>query len=175
MVRRIVWMTGLIPLAVITWMLSAQPVAAQNQGYSVWAHRHDGGGGSSWGSGGGWRSRSFVVPRSRAYYDYAPAVTASDPITRSQSYYYAPAETSPVNNRVTLTLTVPPDAKILIEGSPAGPGGTRRQFVSPPIKPGHDYTYDIQVSWLQEGREVTQKRHITVHAGDLINLTFPVG
>jgi len=63
----------------------------------------------------------------------------------------------------------------LIEGSPTGPGGTRRQFVSPPIKPGHDYTYDVQVSWLQEGREVTQKRHITVHAGDVINLTFPVG
>ena len=74
-----------------------------------------------------------------------------------------------------LNLTVPVDAKIWIEGSPTAVGGSRRQFVSPPIHPGHDYTYHIQVSWTQDGREVTSKREIPVHAGDVINLTFPVG
>jgi len=176
MFRRIQSPTGLIPLAVLGWLLSAGPAAAQNQGYSVWANAHGNGGGSSWGSGGGLRSRSFIVPRSRAYrYDYAPAVIASDPITRSQSYYYTPAQASPVNNTVALNLTVPVDAKIWIEGSPTAVGGSLRQFVSPPIQPGHDYTYHIQVSWTKDGREVMSKREISVHAGDVINLTFPVG
>ena len=160
MFRRIQSLTGLIALAVLGWLLSAGPAAAQNQGYSVWANAHGSGGGSSWGSGGGWRSRR---------------VTASDPITRSQSYYYTPAQASPVNNTVALNLTVPLDAKIWIEGSPTAVGGSRRQFVSPPIQPGHDYTYHVQVSWTQDGREVTSKREIRVHAGDVINLTFPVG
>ena len=160
MIRQMASLKGLIPLAVLGWLLSAGRAAAQNQGYSVWANAHGSGGGSSWGSGGGWRSRR---------------VTASAPITRSQSYYYAPAETSPVNNTVTLNLTVPADAKIWIEGSPTAVGGSLRQFVSPPIQPGHDYTYHIQVSWTQDGREVTSKREFPVHAGDVINLSFPVG
>jgi uncharacterized protein (TIGR03000 family) len=172
MFRQILSLTGLIPLTVLGWLLSAGPAAAQNQGYSVWANAH-GGGGSSWGSGG-WRSRSFYVPGSTANYDYR-ATAASAPITRSRSYYYAPAEASSVNNTVTLNLTVPADAKIWVEGSPMGVGGGQRQFVSPPIQPGHEYTYDLQVSWKQDGHEVTQKRQITVHAGDVVNLTFPVG
>jgi uncharacterized protein (TIGR03000 family) len=173
MFQRIASLTGLISLTVLGWLLSAGSAAAQNQGYSVWAHRHDGGGG--W-SGGGWRSRGFFIPQSRAYYyDYPPAIAAGGPGTGSQSYYYAPAATSPVNDRVTLNLTVPGDAKIWVEGSMIVQTGTQRQMVSPPIQPGYDYSYDIQVSWNQDGREVTRKRHITVHGGDVVNLTFPVG
>jgi uncharacterized protein (TIGR03000 family) len=173
MFRQVPSLTGLISLTVLGWLLSGGPAAAQNQGYSVWAHRHDGGGG---GSGGGWRSRGFFVPQSRAYYyDYAPAFAAGGRVTRSQSYNYAPAATSPVNDRVTLNLTVPADAKLWVEGSMIVQTGTQRQLVSPPIQPGYDYSYDIQVSWEHEGREVTRKSHITVHAGDVINLTFPVG
>jgi uncharacterized protein (TIGR03000 family) len=170
MFRRIPSLTGLIPLAVLGWLLSAGPATAQNQGYSVWAHGSGGGGG--WRSNGGWRSRSYYAPPSTTYYNYAPAYTASAPITRRQSYYYAPAETSPVNNRVTLNLTVPVDAKIWIEGSPTALGGWQRQFVSPPIEPGYNYTYHLQVSWMQGGREVTRNRQITVHAGDVIDVSF---
>ena len=175
MLRRIGSLTGLIPLALLGWLLSAEPVAAQNQGYSVWAQAHGSGGGSGWGSSGGWRSRSFYVPGSRAYYDYAPAYTASAPFARGQSYYYAPPKTSPVNNTVTLNLTVPADAKIWVEGSMMVQTGTQRQLVSPPIEPGYDYTYHVEARWNRDGREVRRKRQITVHAGDVINLTFPVG
>jgi uncharacterized protein (TIGR03000 family) len=166
MFRRIASMTGLIPLAVLGCLLPATPAAAQNQGYSVWAHRNDGGSG-----GGGWRSRSFFGSRSPAYYDYAPAFTASAPVTPSQSYYYAPA----VNNTVTINVTVPDDATIWFDGSTTGQGGTQRKFVSPPLQPGQVYHYDVQVNWKQDGREVTHKRRITIHAGDVVNLTFPRG
>ena len=171
MFRRIASLTGLVSLTVLGWLLSAGPAAAQNQGYSVWANAHGSGGGSSWGSGGGWRSRSFYGARSPAYYNYAPAYTASAPVTRGQTYYSGYYQ--PVNDTVMLNLTVPADAKVWIEGTPTTLGGRRRQFVSPPITPGSDYTYDIQVNWMQDGREVTSKRHIKVHAGDVVNLTFP--
>ena len=173
MFRRIASLTGLMALAVFGCLLSAGYAAAQNQGYSVWAHRHDGGGGGGR-SSGGWRSRSYFVPQSPTYYYSAPAFTASAPITSSQSFYYAPAATSPVHHRVTLNLTVPAEAKIWVEGTMIVQTGTQRQLVSPPVQPGHEYTYDIQVSWQQDGREVTRKSHITVHAGDVINLTFSV-
>jgi len=172
MFREIASLTGLISLAVLGMLMSAGRATAQNEGYSRWAAAHGSGGSTSWGTSGGWRSRRSFVPRESAYYDYGPAVTTNAPITRSQSNYYSPVLASPVNT-VTLNLTVPADAKIWIEGSPMSLRGTQRQFVSPPIQPGDDYTYDFQVSWNQDGREVTNKRHITVHAGDVINLTFP--
>jgi uncharacterized protein (TIGR03000 family) len=198
MFRRIASMTGWIPLAVLGWLLAASPAAAQNQGYSVWAHRNDGGGGSWSSGGGGWRSRSFFVPPSSGYYNYAPAYTASAPVTQSQAYYYysapvfaasapvtrspsydygsyyAPGEASPVNGTVTINATVPADAKIWFDGSKTVQTGRQRQFVSPPLQPGREYTYDVQVKWKQGGREVTRERRISVHAGDVVNLTFPV-
>jgi uncharacterized protein (TIGR03000 family) len=175
MSRRIASMSGLVALAVLGWLLPARPAAAQNQGYSVWAHRNGGGGG-----GGGWRSRSFSGPRSPAYYDYAPAFTASAPVTPSQSYYYgsnyyAAVEGSPVNNTATINATVPADATISFDGSATLQGGKQRKFVSPPLQPGQVYHYDVQVNWKQDGREVTRKRRITIHAGDVVNLSFPRG
>jgi uncharacterized protein (TIGR03000 family) len=162
MFRRIASMTGLIPLAVLGCLLSARPAAAQNQGYSVWAHRNAGG------TGG--RSESFFVSPSPAY---APAFTSSAPVARSQAYYYAPGEASPVNDTVTINVTVPADAKIWFDGSTTAQRGKQRQFVSPPLRPGEKYTYDVQVNWKQDGREVTRKRRITIHGGDVVNLTFP--
>src|SRR5262249_17774730 len=47
---------GRTTLALLVSLLAAGTAAAQNQGYSVWLHRHDGGGG--WSSGGHY-SRSY--------------------------------------------------------------------------------------------------------------------
>jgi len=172
MLRRIGSLTGLIPLALLGWLLSAEPVAAQNQGYSVWYHRNDGGTGS--------RSRSSFVPQRPTYYDSSPAFAGTAPAMGSQSYYYgyyhAPSQASPANDTVTINVTVPADdAKILFGGSMTVQRGKQRQFVSPPLQPGQEYTYDIQVNWKQDGREVTRNRRITIHAGDVVNLTFPLG
>jgi uncharacterized protein (TIGR03000 family) len=165
MFRRTVTRKTILALAAFSMFVIAGSAMAQ-QGWPI--------NGSNWSYYGG-SSRPFGRGYSRSNYNSAPAFAASGPMTRSQSYYYAPAATSPLNDRVSLNLTVPADAKIWVEGSMIVQMGTQRQMVSPPIQPGYDYSYDIQVSWIQDGREVTRKRHITVHAGDVINLTFPVG
>ena len=96
----------------------------------------------------------------------------------SQSYYYgyyhAPSQASPANDTVTINVTVPADdAKISFDGSMTVQRGKQRQFVSPPLQPGREYTYDIRVNWKQDSREVTRNRQITIHSGDVVNLTFP--
>jgi uncharacterized protein (TIGR03000 family) len=156
---------AMFALAAFSLFLVAGPARAQ-QGWPI--------NGSNWSYYGG-SSASYGRGYSPAYYQYSPAYTASGPVTSSRSYSYGAAETSPVNSRVTLNFTVPANAKIWIENSPTGRAGRQRHFVSPPIQPGRDYSYDIQVKWEESGREVSQKRHITVHAGDVVNLTFPVG
>jgi uncharacterized protein (TIGR03000 family) len=166
MFRRIASMTGLIALAVLGSLLSARPAAAQNQGYSVWAHR--GGGGGGWGGGGG-----YFVPSSPAYYAYPPAFVTSAPPTRTQAFYYAPAAPSPGNAAVSINMAVPANAKVSFDGAVTTQTGRQRLFVSPPLRPGNEYAYDVVVKWTQDGREVTQNRRLTVHAGDVLNLTFP--
>jgi uncharacterized protein (TIGR03000 family) len=70
-------------------------------------------------------------------------------------------------------MTVPANAKVSFDGGATAQTGQHRLFVSPPLRPGNEYAYQVLVKWTQDGREVTQNRRITVHAGDVLNLTFP--
>jgi uncharacterized protein (TIGR03000 family) len=167
MYRRIASLTGLLSLTVLGWLLSAGPAAAQYQGYPVSAQANGAGGAV------GLRSGSIYSIRGPIQCYYTPAYPARAPVSTRLSYYNAPAESSPVNKNATLNLLVPIDAQVSIEGSPMSLAGWQRRFESPPLEPGRNYTYDIQVSWVHGGREVTHNRHVTVHAGDVINLTIP--
>jgi uncharacterized protein (TIGR03000 family) len=177
MFRRIFALSKLAALAMLGAFLVPQPAAAQlGQGQNLYQWSGGGlSGGSSYGGRGG-RSGSYFVPRSPAYYDYAPAYTASPPVTRSQAYYsayyYAPDEASPVNETVTMNVTVPADAKIWFDNAPTAQTGQFRRFVSPTITPGKDYVYTVRASWTERGHKVERTKDIAVHAGDLINLDF---
>jgi uncharacterized protein (TIGR03000 family) len=50
--------------------------------------------------------------------------------------------------------------------------GELRHFVSPPLTPGRDDFYEIKAKWTEGGKEFTRSRHVTVHAGDVINVSF---
>jgi uncharacterized protein (TIGR03000 family) len=66
----------------------------------------------------------------------------------------------------------PPHAEISIEGSKTAQIGSSRLYVSPPLMHGQNYTYDIRVSWKENGREVTQTRTVAVRAGDRLSVVF---
>jgi uncharacterized protein (TIGR03000 family) len=66
----------------------------------------------------------------------------------------------------------PPDAEISFEGSKTSQIGSSRLYVSPPLVPGENYTYDIRVSWKENGREVTRARKVAVRAGDRLSVVF---
>jgi uncharacterized protein (TIGR03000 family) len=73
---------------------------------------------------------------------------------------------------VQINVSVPAGAQITFNGTKTTSGGALRAFVSPPVAAGRDYVYDITAKWQQGGRQVTRTQHITVHAGDVINLSF---
>ncbi len=72
-----------------------------------------------------------------------------------------------------ITVTAPLGARVWFDGTPATSKELVRQFVSPPLKPGHRYTYDIKASWNDNGREVTQTQKVTVTAGARVQVDFP--
>jgi uncharacterized protein (TIGR03000 family) len=77
------------------------------------------------------------------------------------------ASTAENANTVALVAHLPPDAQFWIDDFKSKQKGEVRQYESPPLKPGVDYKYTVQVNWFEDGRLVSQARTIHVHAGEV--------
>jgi uncharacterized protein (TIGR03000 family) len=82
-------------------------------------------------------------------------------------------EIAPTTLPVQIEVRVPADAEIWFDNSPTTQTGTVRQFVSPPLMPGHDYFYEVRAKWKEDGQQVIQNERITVHAGDQVSVVLP--
>jgi uncharacterized protein (TIGR03000 family) len=104
-------------------------------------------------------------------YDYLPGYYSY------QSAYPVPEanyETAPVEDaaRVTAVVQVPaPDAQLWVEGQEMGTRGSSRVFVSPPLEEGR-YSYTFEARWQENGRNMDEKRQVSVHPGDRITVDF---
>ncbi len=72
-----------------------------------------------------------------------------------------------------ITLKVPADADIRFNGQKTRSMGAVREYDSPPLSPGYDYTYQLQATWKQGGRTITQSREVSVTRGSRVTVTFP--
>lgn len=73
---------------------------------------------------------------------------------------------------VLIDLRVPAEAEVWFEGVRTGQTGPSRQFQSPPLEPGHSYTYKVRARWLEDGQEVDQTRKVKVQAGQQVWVDF---
>jgi uncharacterized protein (TIGR03000 family) len=164
-----------------------------NRGYNGGYNRGYNGGNYGYGNYGWNRSgvsigfggydRSFANP-SYGYYS-SPNVQYVTP-----SYYYTPSTTfvtptpppPPVvsqaaftqpDDRAHIEVRVPAtDAEIIFDGDRTQQQGMDRQFVSPPLTPGKSFSYSIEARWTENGRTMTQKRSVTVGAGQNAMVDF---
>jgi uncharacterized protein (TIGR03000 family) len=73
-----------------------------------------------------------------------------------------------------MTVHVPADARVWFGTTKTTSTGSVRQYESPPLTPGSQYTYEIRARWTQNGQEVTQTQQVPLTAGGHVNVTFPV-
>ncbi len=64
-----------------------------------------------------------------------------------------------------IAVKVPADAEVWFGQGKTQQTGSLREFVSPPLSPGKEYTYDIKARWMAGGQEVVQTRQVDVGAG----------
>ena len=154
-------------------------VSPQNFTYGNYYHPY---------SGNYW-DYSYSAPYYSGYYNpgYAPVYSGDAgpgyfgqyAATRMNTGYEGAYESSDENmnnpNAVSINIRVPTDAKVWFDGQSTRQQGTFRQFVSPPIQPGRDYTYDIKAEWNDNGKTVTKKKTVTVHAGERLTLDMLKG
>lgn len=77
------------------------------------------------------------------------------------------AETSGV-----LTVWVPFEAKVTINGLKTTSSGTRRQFISHGLKPGFIYTYVVKAKLVRDGQLLEDTRTVTLTAGKITAVAF---
>jgi uncharacterized protein (TIGR03000 family) len=102
------------------------------------------------------------------YYYATPAYGA----TPSANYSYGAYSSSP-DNAARLRVVVPADAKVWFDGNPTKMTGAVRQFESPALKPGRQYTYDVKAQWRnRDDKEVTRTRRVDVGANADVTVDF---
>ncbi len=70
----------------------------------------------------------------------------------------------PTDNAAHLLVRVPADAELWFDEYKTPQTGPERAFVSPPLTPGRDFTYQIRARWMEDGRPVDHIRTVHVHA-----------
>lgn len=74
-----------------------------------------------------------------------------------------------------ITIEVPADAQVWLDGQPTKQDGATRRFVTPELTKGENYTYTVRVRWLEDGRQVEQSKQVIVFSGAEVNIGFPTG
>lgn len=109
-----------------------------------------------------------------------PAVEAPmDPSTAPSGEAPAPApapedgkSTSMRRTEGLLTVEVPADAKIFVNGQATNSAGESRQYVSRNLQAGYNYTYEVRAEIVRDGKTIEETKTIDVRAGEVAELTF---
>jgi uncharacterized protein (TIGR03000 family) len=116
--------------------------------------------------GGTWGYRHSWDLYAYGFHDYGLNNYGSAPTTVRYSDYYPTEEWSPSPpwNGADVEVWVPADAALWFDGVPSEQTGARRGFVTPPLTPGQDYTYQVRARWTEDGRTVNRTKTIHVRA-----------
>lgn len=107
------------------------------------------------------------------YGGYAPYYGgAAYPIAAGMPPGQAPTPPPP-DNAAHLQLVVPSNAEVRIDGYKTNQTGTVREFFSPPLTAGTNYTYSISVRYTDAaGKAIDDARTIYVRANDWFRIDF---
>jgi uncharacterized protein (TIGR03000 family) len=68
-------------------------------------------------------------------------------------------------NSALLTIAVPADAKVLVNGYQTKSTGSVRQYISYGLQPGLSYNYEVRAEIYRDGRLIQQVRSVTLTSG----------
>jgi len=71
-----------------------------------------------------------------------------------------------------ITIWVPYEAKVTVNGNPTKSTGSRRQFVSFGLKPGYSYKYEIRAELVRDGQTVSESKTVVLTAGQREGVAF---
>lgn len=103
----------------------------------------------------------------RRYQSAKPAVASE-----SASQEVEAAKTAAEDNAATLTVEVPENAIVTVNGHKTQSEGAVRQYLSKGLQPGYVYTYVVKAVFDVDGVEQSETKSIKLRAGDVQRLEF---
>jgi uncharacterized protein (TIGR03000 family) len=112
-------------------------------------------------------------------YSYSPGYTYSPIVsgyglggaTESYQSFYPPSGSN--DNTVRVQVHVPDaNAEVWFGDHRTNQDGRTREFVSPPLNSGSNYTYEVKARWMENGAPVERTRRIPVQAGQAVTVDF---
>jgi uncharacterized protein (TIGR03000 family) len=103
---------------------------------------------------------------------------ATMPVNYATPAYTAPAPTTvtipapPVDLKARLTLKIPSRAKVWLAGKEVDANISPLVLESPTLQDGQSYTFDIKVTWEDNGKTEERTRSVLVVAGDETSVTY---
>jgi len=79
---------------------------------------------------------------------------------------------SGAGNRARVSVSLPADGKLFIDGQPIPNVADGKVFQTPELRPDREYTYEIRAEVVVDGKVVSRTRHVTLSAGDVIRADF---
>jgi uncharacterized protein (TIGR03000 family) len=71
-----------------------------------------------------------------------------------------------------LSVSVPAEAKIYINGTATTSTGSERQYISRGLNAGNRYEYEVRAEMTRDGQTITETKNVALAAGQQINLSF---
>ena len=113
----------------------------------------------------------------------------SSPVQSSGKYYSAPVEgdsaipeTPPApqavpdqasrNSEATLTVSVPNDARVFVNGVQTKSVGSERSYVSRGLQSGFNYTYEVRAEIERDGKIVEETKMVSLTSGRTARVAF---
>jgi uncharacterized protein (TIGR03000 family) len=107
-----------------------------------------------------------VVPPAGGSTPATPSTAPATPLTPTTSQEPS-QETSGL-----LTIWVPAEAKVTINGLATRSTGSKRQYVSFGLKPGFSYKYEVRAQIVRDGQLVEEARTVSLTAGQRSAVAF---
>ncbi len=154
--------------------------------------------GSPWATGCGWGCNScwnsswsagyapyYDSWNSPGYWNYGSASSCCGTAAvarRTVVAQQAPAEAlkptasyRPTQDGVLLTIDVPQDARVYVNGTLTKTAGTHRQYACSGLLPGNSYTYQVRAIVTRNGKELSDTQVVRFRAGETRDLAFDLG
>jgi uncharacterized protein (TIGR03000 family) len=94
----------------------------------------------------------------------APSAVASGISQARYVDYYARKAAPSADNKARLHVRLPANAELWLNGQRMRRTGPERDFVTPPLKEGETYTYQVKARWTQDGQPLEETIEVKVRA-----------
>lgn len=93
-------------------------------------------------------------------------------ITIDNTKEFRGAEAKPAATPARLTVELPADAKLYVDGALITGDAAVRNFHTPALPPGRTFYYDLKAELVVGGETVTEEKRVLVKAGDALSQSF---